>query len=144
MIVVKGTDFGRKSRDSCIPKIRSIRLSFQRSMHWESEKKNVNFQKLNFKNIDFCESPILCYVIRIVLCYVVLCYVTIFFGTLDFSRLGVWDVGEFGTLGPWDFGNNEKIVLYEKWENAGFAKSPQIEEFGKIVKFEEIVHLKES
>ena len=36
--------------------------------------------------------------------------------------------------------NNEKIVLYEKWENAGFAKSPKIEEFGKIVKFEEIVH----
>ena len=102
MIVVKGTDFGRKSRDSCIPRIRSIRLSFQRSMHWESEKK-CEFSKTEYtKILIFARAQF--YVMLYVLCYVMLCYVTIFLGTLDFSRLGVWDVGEFGTLGPWDFG----------------------------------------
>ena len=52
VIVVKGTDFGRKSRDSCIPRIRSIRLSFQRSMHLESEK-NVSSQKTEFSKTEF-------------------------------------------------------------------------------------------
>ena len=74
-----------------------------------------------------------------VLCYVMLCYVTIFFGTLDFSRLGVWDVGEFGTLGPWDFGALfEDVSEYEimQWEEHKIGKVFYMKKNGKMQAFQ--------
>ena len=64
----------------------------------------------------------------VMLCYVILSYRYVmyvmlwyFFGTLDFGRSGVWEVWEFGTLGPWDL-NNEKIVYKKNGKTQALQK----------------------
>ena len=95
-------------------------------------KKILIFARASFYVTLRCVT--LCYIMLryVTLCYVLcyVCYVTICFGTLDFSRLGVWEFGEFGILGPWDFG-----ALFEMFENMKICSGKNT----KLLNYEKIV-----